>query len=204
MTTCGIVVGTFGDSEWADRGREVAARYFSQADQIVHCHANDLATARNHGAAQLETDYVVFLDADDGLESDYVEQFKSCVSPEKDLLYQPLTSYVTSDGWSQPEFLESHDINVYNCLVIGTVCPRETFLSLGGFDKKLPALEDFDLWLRFLHRGFVVRKVPAMVYNITVRDGRNSNKANARKALRMIKQRYRHLPRLGEFREYAV
>lgn len=176
MSTVGVVVATFGDSEWATEGWDthVLARR-SNADQIVHIHGENLASARNEGWRSLDTDYVVFLDADDGLASGYCDVLR-CNLEEGNVLYQPQTVAFDADTevWEgEPNFIPDRDINISNNLVIGTAVKREFCIE---FDPALPALEDWDFFLRMISLGAKVKQVPGMIYEV---GASNPNPRNA-------------------------
>ena len=69
-----IVVGTFGSKDWEDKNADLCHRMSTLpgVNNIISVHADSLAKARNRGAKMSNADYVIFLDADDFLDSEYV------------------------------------------------------------------------------------------------------------------------------------
>ena len=167
MSTVGIVIPTFGEEFWQVKSKMLAAeaRYDGYgADEILCVHGDSLASARNQGAREIGTDYIVFLDADDRLCYNYCGILRDNLE-EGNILYQPQTQgmidYQLSD--EPPNFIPDRDMNVSNNLVIGTAITAKYGVE---FDPVLPALEDWDFFLRMISLGAKVKQVPGMVYYV--------------------------------------
>lgn len=189
----GIAIGTFGDERWKELAKNaIRSAQRTSADQIIHCHEESLSEARNSAAQALQTDYVIFLDADDFLDPNYVDALRSALRPGN-VLYQPATLGLHPSGEYDPEANIIPDRGIFNSnfLVIGTACKRESFLDVGGF-RDLRVLEDWELWLRMIVNGAKVVSVPDMIYIVSVNNnGRNSNKVLQSKIYNQIRKEYR-------------
>jgi glycosyltransferase involved in cell wall biosynthesis len=175
--TVGVVVATFGDWEkWHAIGQRAVASIKAQTrppDFFVWPHGETLAEARNFGAAELRTDWLIFLDADDELDHGYVE---SMLAAEGDIR-RPATLGVYENGTqdAEPVMIPRRDIDTANYIVIGAMCRREMFLAAGGFPE-LPILEDWALWRAMVKAGATVVDVPDAIYRVSVRsDSRNQD-----------------------------
>lgn len=170
----GVAVGTFGDHSWVDlaRSRALASveRQSRQPDQVVHVHAATLHEARNAAAAQLATEWVIFLDADDELDQRYVE---AMLAGRGDLR-QPATMGVHPDGREEtPVVIPPKPLMEGNYIVIGAMVRLEQFHRVGGF-LDWPAWEDWCLWVRCWMDGAEIAAVPEAVYRVYVAPrGRN-------------------------------
>lgn len=199
--TIGIVIGTFGNDAWEVRGRTLMESVHARVrpDRCIHVHGETLAEARNAGAQIVGTDHLIFLDADDDLDNDYVDRMRESVQKfGTDYLFQPATLGVYPDGLTDdfPYLIpKSDNIVKRNYLIIGTMCPHAAFEEVGGF-AELPALEDHDLWLRMILYGCGVVTVPKAVYRVMVRpDSRNKKAAVHGKVYQRIQKEY------GPFKE---
>ena len=190
--SCGVVIGTFGDPEWADRGVALAERKIAEGFTCVHVHGSSLAEARNIGALYLDTDFVVFLDADDDLDAGYCEAMsKAAMTHGTGTIYQPATRGRV-DGILDdfPYLIPQTNLYHRNYLVIGCGVSRLDFLHLNGF-RELEALEDWDLWIRMVIRGARVVRVPEAVYIVNVSaNSRNTNSAIHGQIYRQIQAEY--------------
>lgn len=194
----GVVVGTFGSEEWARRGQETIERnrVCSPSTEWIHVHAEDLGTARNKGARWLtlarEVDYLVFLDADDDLDRDFLPAMRKSIYGQG--IYRPSTLGVYPDGSTDesPVMIPRTHLGTANCIILGSVCPAWLFEAVGGFDPDLPALEDWDLWIKMVLAGAEVHDVPQAIYRVGVNpNSRNQNSPIHGRAYSTIRNRYR-------------
>lgn len=120
-----------------------------QADVVtVHDRARHGAGwARNQGLAQVETDFTVFLDADDTLSPYFVERTLKAWQPKHYVYTDWLEDKVRRDA--------PHCAFVNGTFhVITTLIPTTYLRDAGGFDEELPAGEDTDLYLKLMTKGY--------------------------------------------------
>lgn len=179
MALVTVVVATFGDDRWAELAHERALPSAQHQAPTVHVHANSLAEARNRGLELVETDHVIFLDADDALTDGYVETLAQGVAD----LRAPAVQYVDSTGRPRAPYVprvaghthvcDADCLTDGNWCVIGTWAPTALVRGVGGFDDQ-PVYEDWSLWLRCKLAGATVEAVPAAIYRAWWRpDSRN-------------------------------
>ena len=174
-----VCVGTFGSSEWPELARTRAMP--SAAEQrlrVVHHHGRNLADARNSCLRLANSEWVIFLDADDELEPGYAEAMDAATAD----LRAPAVRYVRGGRDERPRIprVAGHDhacsadcLRDGNWLVVGTAVRAELVLHVGGW-REWPLYEDWDLWLRCWMAGATVEAVPDAVYRAHWRaDSRN-------------------------------
>lgn len=174
-----VCCGTFGGHEWIDLARQRAlpsARL--QCARVIHVHARTLAEARNLALAEVETEFVIFLDADDELAPGYVE---TLLAGSADLRV-PSVSYVAGGIPRKPYVpkVAGHDhdckaacMEAGNYAVIGSLARTGLARAAGGFREEA-VYEDWSLWLRMYRAGATIETIPAAVYLAHVRpDSRN-------------------------------
>ena len=125
-------------------------RYLQQTNMGV-------SAARNAGINATTCEWVCLLDSDDTWQPDKLE--KQC----KALTEKPIHLFChTNESWyrngkrlNQGKKHEKHGGNVFkHCLPLCAISPsstmikKELFDKVGLFDEKLPACEDYDMWLR--------------------------------------------------------
>lgn len=202
----GVGVATFGDPNWERMGSN--AMTSSAVNQGVLCmkstwrviHGESLGEARNEAAEVLSvsSDYIVFLDADDRLAAGYMQAMYRSIRDHKGgpAIFRPSTLGVYEGGLVEdddPVMIPRTDMAKANCIVIGAACPLPLFEDVGGFDVDLPALEDWDLWIRMILAGAEVVDVPDAIYRVGVTsDSRNKKVESHRRAYKTIKGRYGH------------
>lgn len=177
MTAFSVIIPTYGDKEYWDSFAERAAdsvlcQTFKDYELIRH-HDKDMQSARNNAADMACGDWLVFLDADDELEENFLGRtFRGGYGD----IQQPLTVYVEATGemYLPPTYIAPCDsIQDGNYVVVGAPVRRELFLAAGGFDD-YPVFEDWALWLKMVNKGAVIGKTTG-IYIIHRREGPTRN-----------------------------
>ena len=147
--TCGVVIATYGErSFWnymAKRAMRSLLDQHRQPDEVVRIHRGDIAEARNQGAAACQTDWIIFLDADDVLEPQYIS---GMMAGAGDMRY-PMVRYVQEfyqGPLPRPVMLNQKPLFQGNYMVIGTAIRKELFTQSGGF-VNWPAYEDWAFFI---------------------------------------------------------
>lgn len=128
-----------------------------------------LSRVRNLAAARATTEWIVFLDADDWLETAYVERAEAWLarSPDVDVLVPDMTLI---RGQQRPRMIKSHiprdwhELLGRNTIVQTSVVRRDLVTRLGGYDPGLD-FEDWDFWTRALKGGARFARLPGAFVN---------------------------------------
>lgn len=161
-----ICVSTFGSDYW----RLLAAKRalpnaYSFGVPVIYNHGNSLHDARNAGLYSATTEHIVFLDADDELESGFLDEIEKV---EADLR-APAIRYYPGHEPKIPQVVGHNHQCVGDCLekgnwlVVGTVARTELLKGVGGW-KDYPIFEDWDLWQRCWLAGATIAPVPKAIY----------------------------------------
>ena len=130
----------------------------------VRCLRQDnrgLAAARNRGLEDVETDAVVFLDADDRLLPEAIERgLRELRADPQAVMAAGAWRLIGEDGQilpsSEPELPDAVFPALLESCFISTpaavIYRRKLFSSIGGFDPKVSASADYDLYLRVAAR----------------------------------------------------
>lgn len=209
--TIAVLIGTYGEDSWRDLAlaRALPSALSQGADEVLDRHEKEgtISSVRNALAEDAESDWLCFLDADDELDPGYLAAMERETN-RRDMRWRllvPAVSYVHRAGEyglaEIPNGGGRRPLVDINHAVIGTLVPRRLFLAVGGF-RDLPALEDWDLWLRCEEAGAKLVPVPDAVYRAWMRpDSRNKDQslyyrlrdeALARRALRAKGERDDH------------
>jgi len=188
--TIGVVIGTYGDrSKWGPLAMRALASVEANTQlpaNAIWSHEDTLQNARNYGARQVDTDWYIFLDADDELDVGYIE----AMSNGSGDIRKPSTLGVYPGGSTDdsPAMIPTRDLSTANHIVIGAMCRAELFWDVGGF-RDWPVLEDWCLWRRMVRAGGVVVEVPEAIYRVHVNEGsRNKNQALHDEVYRKIRR----------------
>lgn len=174
-----VLVATFGDEKWLELAWKRAIPSAAAQAKVLHRHGSDLAEARNACLAEVETEWVCYLDADDELEPGYVEAMAAGSADVRG----PMARYVQPGGiaprlWQPRVHRHRHDctrdcIPKGNWLLIGSAVRAELLREVGGWEP-WPMYEDWAIFLRCWKAGASFELIRDAVYRAHVRpDSRN-------------------------------
>jgi len=108
------------------------------------------ASARNKGASAASGEWLAYLDHDDSWHADKTRQQLNYVRPGISAVFSEKSSPVDSISFADM-FARNHGGNPSSTLIRADV-----LRDLGGFDddRALFGVDDYNLWLRFLMRGY--------------------------------------------------
>jgi len=108
------------------------------------------AVVRNRLAAQIKTDWVLFLDDDDWLEYDYYETVEPFLNDENDVVYT-WCKRINLDVNLDFQFNEDR-LRRANYIPVTACVKMDTFNKVGGFPTDV-GYEDWALWVSILDNG---------------------------------------------------
>src|SRR5690554_5076218 len=136
---------------------------FYETEGKVQVHTNSASYganySRNKGASLAKGDVLMFLDDDDTWEVNKIHhQIQTLTAhPAAGMVYTGKIMVYDTDrstelyrapanisGCLYPEILKKNIIGTTSCVGI----KKEIFFQAGGFDESLPAMQDYDLWVR--------------------------------------------------------
>lgn len=163
-----VVIATFGPDyktwdDLAQRARKSVARQ-TMHPKIVRSHMDTLQEARNIGAVQANTEYLIFLDADDELDRHYVE---AMLAAEGSIRRPATLGVVEGIEDDYPVMIPARNLYETNYIVIGAMIRTADFRRVGGFDD-YPVAEDWALWLKMVEAGATITDVPDAIYRVNV------------------------------------
>jgi glycosyltransferase involved in cell wall biosynthesis len=177
-----VITSTFGSDTWRQRGsdlmHEIEATQQFKPLEVIHVHDKKLHLARNKGAEQARGSWLLFVDADDSIDSGFVEAMEHAIEEYDDrYLIRPAIT-VSNEPERGPHVLVEKDIFFQNFMIIGTLVSKKMFLKSGGF-KDLPLYEDWDLWIRCKTHGARYAACEDAIYHINIRPDSRNNQPTA-------------------------
>lgn len=174
-----VIIATYGCESWKEKAliaQKSVLQQTSPASLIHLIHGETLAQARNAGAHQSTADWLLFLDADDALDSNFIRAMREMIDQTthpSPLLYPSVLTIEDGVKSLSVKTSTQNPILEGNFMVIGTLVKRADFLRAGGF-RELPMYEDWDLWIRCIANGSSPKPVHNAVYHVFV----NKNSRN--------------------------
>ncbi len=157
--------------------RAAAAAEDDDRFRFVHNETNlGLAGSRNRGLALSRGEWVTFVDADDFLYPDAIENRLRRVAEEKDdgfvvgayCSWHSVAEDAKYETTEPPKAAPREDVTwlsaTYGAPFIASapLVKREAALAIGGFEPSLETAEDFEFWSRLLRHGYTVLWTPTV------------------------------------------
>ena len=182
-----IAIASYGDDSWREMASGRArASADAQGVPVIQVHLPDgtLAQARNEALEQVETEYVIFLDADDELAPGYVywmgEGTADLRSPAiaQTMYGSPLGPSFMPKVFQHTKPCTAECLRYGNWLVIGTAARAQLVRDVGGWEE-FAWSEDWQLWAKCWKAGATVEPIHRAVYVAHVsHNGRNRQLLN--------------------------
>ncbi len=163
-----------------DRTSSIANEFADRIRVLDRANAG-VSASRNAGIAIASTDWVALMDHDDLWEREHLENLARAIArhPESDICYsggRELIPDAVTGVFRPGEIIpfppddELPRMLMERCAFIPSAAAirKSTVLAAGGFDSRYVNLQDWELWLRLLHRGakFVHTPEPTLLYRI--------------------------------------
>lgn len=154
--------------------------------------------ARNYGFSLSTGEYIIYLDSDDLLSSNFISKsikFINSLPENIAYVYPNIIMFGDKDGLRVTPKFSSETLKKYNFIPVTCLYRRHALSTINGFRKKLSAMEDWDLFLQLFSEGFEGVKIPNtdlvyLYYRIIKGKGVN---ASVSKPLKRIKLRQKIL-----------
>ncbi|WP_164108911.1 MULTISPECIES: glycosyltransferase family 2 protein [Sphingobacterium] len=135
-----------------------------------------VSAARNYGFENSKGELVVFLDADDLLDANYI---KLCVDqfdtdPSIHLVYTKAVFFERIEGvFKLPDF-SMQRLLFQNCFTVTSMLKSNDFREVGMFDVNLSYAEDWEFWIRLVSKYPKVVKIEKPLFFYRRRNSLNS------------------------------
>lgn len=204
-----VLLQTLNDFELIvvdDHSEIPASKFLSELNdprlRNIRLSANSgVATARNVGIKAAKGQYLAFLDDDDEFLPEKLEVVRTAFVDSVDVVYHCMRIHFVREGFSYINSPSRAPIMFQDLLLknlLGSpsmvVLRKSACLAVGAFDETLPALEDYELWLRLSkggHKFAFVERVLTDYFRHTGRTSRSLSLSNDISAWRMVHDRYR-------------
>ncbi|GMV26212.1 MAG: hypothetical protein AMXMBFR58_22430 [Phycisphaerae bacterium] len=155
----GVVIVDDGSTDGTTPG--LCDSLASDRVRVIHQPNAGPAAARNRGAREATSEYLVFLDADDTIHPTFISKLVRAIETAaasgvkvSHAYCQEVLTDKAEGTWRVPEW-DPTLLMVTNLHPITTVIRRSCFEEVGGFEESLGGnYEDWDLWLRLSFAGY--------------------------------------------------
>lgn len=133
-----------------------------------------VVAARNFLLEKVVSDYLIFFDPDDALESDYVETAIQVIAARRnvEILYPDVLIFSMVNRSHKVWITGPFDLETLlraNTIPLSSVVSTKLMKMLGGFSEAFHSgVEDWDLWTRAALSGAIAEHLPGLGYEYTI------------------------------------
>lgn len=140
--------------------------------KIIHQENAGLSEARNTGLKKANLKYIMFLDADDTVHSDYFNRCITILEQYENISFVScwLKYFEAANGIWPAQNPEVPYLLFHNTVHSGSIFKTEDILQTGGYDKSfLYGMEDYEMAVHLVSKGFHGVTIPEGLYNYRIR-----------------------------------
>ena len=145
------------DDVSSDETSQVAAELAQEHPHIHYLrngHRRGPGYSRNRGIAELESAFVVLLDADDLIGPDYLFEAGRRLPRSADVVNPDAVLFGDSqERWVVPETTTLNMLLQRNSVHCSSAFRRDLWSRVGGIDEQMPCWEDYHFWIRLAAAG---------------------------------------------------
>ena len=164
-----IEIVVVDDGSTDERTRQELERVCGPGIKVIRQENKGLAAARNAGVRASQGKYILPLDADDRLRSEWLDRGIAVLDsqPQVGVVYGDAQCFGTrNDRWSVGPF-ETERLLYWNFIHASALYRRAIWEQNGGYDGTMPVqgLEDWDFWLGALEHGWQFEYIPEVFFD---------------------------------------
>lgn len=182
-----IVIDDGSTDHTVDMLEDYQAKH-SQFRYIVHVCNLGVSAARNSGIKAALGEWICLLDSDDRFRKDKLSQFaySTDTNPEFKLFHSNEIWYRNQQLIQEKKKHAKPDGDAFErslelcCISPSSVCIHKSLFEENGlFDERLPACEDYDMWLRLVHKYPI-----KLIHNrLTIKEGGHDDQLSSQHSL---------------------
>jgi len=148
-----------------DNTKEVAESYEEKGVRYIRGEWKDLAFARNAGAKATNSDFLLFMDADDSLPQDYIGKcLEKMCDPRVGIVYGDMHHFGNNKIIERMQSFQKEDLLRLNYISSHALIRRQAYDLVGGYRSLKNAHEDWDLYRRIVRYPWIAAKADTHVY----------------------------------------
>jgi glycosyltransferase involved in cell wall biosynthesis len=137
-----------------------------------------VASARDFGVKMSTGKLILFVDADDMLAPDFIQQCGKAIAKGADIVYPNMILF---DGVPRNKLVENpgkitgkYLLGKKTSIPVTSMMWRKVYDDLGGFNRELPIFEDWDFWIRAACKGYTFKRANTLLWYRQNPNSRNS------------------------------
>jgi glycosyltransferase involved in cell wall biosynthesis len=167
--------------------------------RVIRQENQGVARARNRGLAEVETPYVLVLDADDRIVPGALEKLRAALESEPTIGFAYGRMRFFGDWNGELEFppYDPYELLYRHTIGLSALARQEVFRATGGFDPSFRQFEDWEHWVHALAQGWQGMQVDAVTveYRRHARSKHWVDRRSYRSAFRRLREKHQWLYR---------
>jgi|SRR6185312_3581193 len=183
------------DDGSTDNSKEVALTYIGKDSRFKYIHQQNsgVSIARNNGISNANGKYILPLDADDKIASQYIAEAIEIMEKEPGvkLVYCRAELFGSKSGeWSITPY-SYKQLLIENLMFCTALFRKADFDRIAGYDKNMvEGFEDWDFWLSFISESDKVYQIPKTYFYYRIKDISRNTQLDEEKQRRLRRQIY--------------
>jgi len=175
---------------------KLLASYDKPKTRVIHTSNQGVSSARNRGVAEAKGNYILPLDADDKIGSDYLELAVNVLETRHEvaIVYCERVLFGEREGVDSLPDYDPRALLVDNCIYPAALFRKDDWKTVGGYSgKMIYGWEDWDFWISLSELNKQVVKIPEPMFFYRVRnDSRDHSLLLHQKIAMMLLMILRH------------
>ncbi|MES2762087.1 MAG: glycosyltransferase family A protein [Bacteroidota bacterium] len=183
------------DNGSTDNTAEVVKKYAVKDDRIKYHYTDQkgVSFARNYAATISQGKYILPLDADDKIDSTFVDKAVRVLdnNPGISLVYCDAILFgAVNKKWILPDY-NYRDLLIENSIFCSALFRKTEFETAGGYNVNMvEGFEDWDFWIKFLAHDKKVVKIQEPLFYYRIKENSRNSVLDQEKQLRLRMQIY--------------
>ena len=144
-----------------DNTKEIATNLITKYSDANIClleqkNTGQPAISRNNGINKSNGKYILCLDADDKISSNYLQEGIDTFNENKDvsIVFPNLQHFGDDETYVEFSDKDLQLVFTQNCFLVSSIFEIQVWSECGGYSTNVPGYEDWDFWVNAVSRGY--------------------------------------------------
>lgn len=169
------------DGSTDERTTDILRHYSPSIARVIHTSNQGLPSARNTGIEEANGEYILPLDADDRISSNYISEAVKVLDNNENvgIVYAKAKKFgLENKIWRLPPY-NLRDMIAGNLIYASAFFRRKDWKRAGGYKKELnKGMEDWEFWLSLIEMGVEVVQLPNVHFYYRIRKASMARSSN--------------------------
>jgi glycosyltransferase involved in cell wall biosynthesis len=184
------------DDESTDDTPEIALEWTKKDNRFSYVKKKNggPASARNAGINKTNGDYILPLDADNRLDSEYIKKTVSILdsNPHISIVYSDVRFFGLRSGERRVGSFNIEKVLIENYIDTCAIYRREVWITNNGYDEagEVRGLEDWDFWINAYKNGCKFKYLPEILFDYRTSTDSMTCRSNYQSAINYISKKH--------------